>query len=99
MRFLLPLVMAFIVSACAYPSTIVEQGGEQGMIYFTEAPPGARVFIDGADAGEAMTFDGRRQVLSLEPGRHNVRVVSGAAELYSSDVYVGAGSRMEVRVQ
>lgn len=90
---------ALVLAACAYPISTVQQGGEPAMLFFNGAPEGARVIVDGVDAGEASAFDGRRQVLSVEPGRHNVRVVIGGAELYGNDIYVGAGSRLEVRVR
>lgn len=97
-RAILGVLMLFVAS-CAYPITTVEQGTESASLYFTGAPPNARVLIDGADAGEAAFFDGRRHVLAVSPGRHAVRVVLGDAELYANDIYAGAGARLEVRVQ
>lgn len=91
--------LIFLVASCAYPITTVDQGAESASLYFTGAPPNARVLVDGADAGEAALFDGRRHVLVVSPGRHVVRVMLGDTELYANDIYAGAGVRQEVRLQ
>lgn len=91
-------VCGFFLAACAYPTTTVEQGSSPAALFFSGAPSGVRVLVDGVDAGDATAFDGRRQLLTVAPGRHSIRVVSSSGDLYSNDVYVGAGARLEIRV-
>ena len=95
---ILTIAFTLVLSACAYPATVTQQGASPAAIYFIGAPEASRVLVDDTDAGEAALFDGRRQVLAIEPGRHNIRVVSGGLDLYNDDLYVGAGARVEVRV-
>jgi hypothetical protein len=64
--------------ACAGPVSAVRSGDARPALAFTSAPPGARLSVDGRDVGEAGWFDGKRAVLNVEPGTHDV-VVSDAA--------------------
>jgi hypothetical protein len=90
---------ALALIGCAYPqSTVTQGGGEKGSLYFTRAPLGARVIVDGADAGEASAFDGRVAVLEVTSGPHRVIVRSGAAAVYDKQVYVGSNARVAIEV-
>lgn len=89
-----------IINACTYPSRTIEQGGTLLTgIYFEGAPAGARLVLDGADAGEAAAFDGSAAILAVSPGTHNVVVTAGDREIYNEQVYVGSGSRVSIGVQ
>jgi hypothetical protein len=89
-----------VMGACTYPSRTIEQGGNMVTgIYFEGAPAGARLMLDGADAGEAAAFDGSAAILAVSPGTHNVVVTAGGREIYNEQVYVGSGSRVSIRVQ
>jgi hypothetical protein len=97
-RWALVALSAASLGACAYPVATVEQGNVSTSLYFPDAPVGAHVMIDGADAGEAILFDGRKTVLTVTPGKHHVVIPGGAAPLYDQSVYVGAGSRLAIKV-
>lgn len=99
-RCILYLGLILSVSACTYPSRTIEQGGNmQGGIYFEGAPVGARVMLDGADAGDVAAFDGSAAILSVSPGTHHVVITMGASTIYDHQVYVGSGSRVSIAIQ
>jgi hypothetical protein len=86
------------LAACAYPRSTVEQGELPSGVYFSHASAEARVFIDGADAGLAATYDGRKAILPISPGRHQIAVRAGGSTLVDKPVYIGAGSRLEIGI-
>lgn len=87
---------ALMLAACGkYPASSTLQGAPPSGLFF-KAPADAQVWLDGAPAGLASAFDGRRAVLSVAPGPHRVVVRSGDRSLYDQTVYVGAGARMAI---
>ena len=91
-------VAVVFIAGCAYPTAMVEQGGNNASLYFPRAAVGMRVVLDGVDAGEALSFDGKKNVLGVQPGPHRVAVRQGAATLYDRQIYVGADSRVAIEV-
>lgn len=99
LRLLLVTALSGALVSCAYPVTTIEQGGVSAGLYFPNSPVGARVLIDGADAGEAASYDGRKAVLRVEPGKHHVVVSAGSSTFYDRNVYVGGDSRLAIEVR
>ena len=96
----LSIGLVLAVTACAYPSGSIQQGGNvQGGLYFEGAPIGARVMLDGADAGEVAAFDGNAAILAVAPGMHNVVVTAGGSTIYDEQVFVGSGSRVQIGIR
>lgn len=99
----LSLIALFAVggTACApsYPASTVSQGTRDSIIWVSGAPAGARVVVDGVDAGEAARFDGRVATLTVPPGRHSVEIISGGTLVYSQTLMLASGTRVEVKVR
>ena len=85
-----------LLTSCAYPMSTIEQGGNGASLYFPNAAAGIRVFLDGADMGDATTYDGRKSVLGVIPGPHRVALRQGVATIYDRQVYIGADARMAI---
>lgn len=90
------IALAVMLSACAYPTSSVEQGGKETALYFSHAPLEAHVFIDGMDAGLAAPFDGKEAVLAVASGRHLVKVRVGSSVVYEQDIYLGDGVVLKI---
>ncbi len=88
--------MSLVLASCVYPQSAVQQGGNNGSLYFTHVTAGTRVILDGSDAGEAVSFDGKKSVLGIMPGPHRVVLRQGSATLYDKQVYVGADARLAI---
>ena len=86
------------LTACAYPVSTADQGAASAGIYFPNAPLTARVFVDGADAGEAATFDGKKTLLVMAPGRHHLVVRQASTPIYDKPIYVGSGAHIAIKV-
>jgi hypothetical protein len=99
--FSLVALLAVSAAACApsYPASTVSQGTRDSIVWVSGAPAGARVLVDGVDAGEAARFDGRVATLTVPPGRHSVEIVSGGTLLYSQILMLASGTRVEVKVR
>jgi hypothetical protein len=96
----LSIGLILAVAACTYPSGSIQQGGNmQGGLYFEGAPVGARVMVDGADAGEVTVYDGTEAILAVEPGTHRVVVTTGGSTIYDEQVFVGSGSRVQIGIR
>ena len=101
MRYLyltLSLSATLALAACAsFPNETAEQGAASAALYFPNATFGARVSVDGSDAGEASLFDGKWRVLTVTPGNHHVVIKLDSAVLQDQIVFVGMGSRVAVK--
>jgi len=98
LRHVCSVVAAALIAGCAYPSSTVTQGGNNASLYFPGAAAGVRVILDGRDSGDAGLFDGKKNVLGVNPGTHRVALTRGGATVYDQQVYVGADSRMAIEV-
>ena len=87
---------ALFLAGCAYPTSQTEQGSGPGQLYFPNAPAGAHVFLDGADAGAAEVYDGKR-TLSVAPGTHRVALTVGNSTISDKKYYVDAGAKVAVQ--
>lgn len=87
--FLIALAVSGL-AACTYPTENVEVTDERPAVAFRSAPAGSQVFVDGVAMGPADKFDGKKNVLQIEPGTHVVQVRQGGQVLFSQTVFLGA---------
>lgn len=90
---------AFLISACCgMPKRSVSTVSNAGFLKIVANPDDADVYIDGTLVGKAREFDGRKQVLQLESGRHKIEIKKDGYHSYSRDTMVGAGATDEFKV-
>jgi hypothetical protein len=89
-RFLIAGVVLAVglLQACTYPTTQVVRGDERPAIAVEGAPLGSILEVDGIDHGDASYWNGKPDRLLVEPGSHNVRIISNGTVLLERTVYV-----------
>ena len=85
----LPLVVLALVSACSGPISAVRVPDNRPAIAIQGAVADAILYVDGLSMGAAQQFDGRTQVLLLEPGPHKVEVISRGKRVLSEQIFLG----------
>jgi hypothetical protein len=93
--------MALALVGCAsYPTSSVSQGAADAGIWISGAPAGAQIRVAGMVLGPADSFADNRHVAPLEPGRHEIEIVSAGGQVVSRQVVVlSAGAKYEVRAR
>ena len=64
----------------------------------TGIPPGALVFVDVVQAGDAQDKSHRSRVLDVAPGTHTVEVKMGDTVTYRETSYAGPGDKRVITV-
>lgn len=83
------LSAALALAACAGPSTVVRTVDTRPAVAVVGAPSGTVLFVDGVAVGDPTAFDGRPNVLRLEPGTHHLEIRDRAgAVVFSERVFV-----------
>lgn len=85
----LALAAALAVAACVGPTTTVKTVDTRPAIAISGAPSGTTLYVDGYAVGDPASYDGRPNVLRVEPGTHDVelRDRSGAV-VFSTRLFV-----------
>ena len=101
LRSLVGLVLIIGFAACdiRYPNTGVEISDERPTIAFKGAPPGSEVFVDNLLMGPADRFDGRTELLLVEPGTHLIEVRYLGRTLLSERVILNGRATRTFTVQ
>jgi hypothetical protein len=96
LRVFLLVTLAFL-SACSWFHR-KPQVPNSTEIIVTGAPAGSIVFVDGAQAAQALAVNDHPQVLNVTAGAHKVEIHVGDSVVYREDAYVGPGEHRTVRV-
>ena len=84
----LVIIALAVLAGCSYPSSRTEISDERPSIALSGAPKGSVVFVDGLEMGPATKFDGRNNVLMLEPGNHVIRILLGNDVLLTERIFL-----------
>ena len=89
MRTLVAAFLAAALAACAGPTTVVRTVDTRPAIAISGAPSGTELFVDGAPVGDPASYDGRPNVLRVEPGTHAVELRDRSGRVvFSERVFV-----------
>jgi uncharacterized lipoprotein YajG len=93
------LALSLTLAACNIhnPATTVRTLDERPSLSLSGAPAEAVLFVDGLDMGPAKAYDGRPQVLRLEPGTHLIEVKSAGVTIFKQTVFIESGLK-EIKV-
>jgi len=85
----LALAAALAVAACVGPTTTVKTVDTRPAHAISGAPSGTTLYVDGYAVGDPASYDGRPNVLRVEPGTHDVDAArrSGAV-VFSTRLFV-----------
>jgi hypothetical protein len=82
------LIITCVISGCPMPQTSVRTVDDRPTLAFKGAPEGSILFVDGISMGTASQYDGDPNVLTVEPGTHNVRIIASDTVVYEQKVFV-----------
>ena len=100
LRHVLVVVALVALAGCnRYPSGRTDISDERPSIAFSGAPEGSVVFVDGQAMGPAAQYDGRENVLLVEPGTHLIRVRLGDRVLLTQRVFFSGQATRTLVVQ
>lgn len=85
----LVLAAVLALAACVGPATTVRTVDTRPAIAISGAPGGTVLYVDGNAIGDPASYDGRPNVLRVEPGTHDVEIRDrSGAVLFSQRVFV-----------
>jgi hypothetical protein len=77
-----------LIAACAGPTTVVRTVDTRPALALSGAPGGTVLYVDGIAIGDPADYDGRPNILRVEPGTHDVELRDGARVVFSQRVFV-----------
>lgn len=99
-NFMLVLMPALLIAACASPRTTVQTDDQSGRIRLRVDPNHAQVLLDDRAMGKARQFDGSSAVLKAGPGTHTVLLRADGYEDYRTQVYLSDTEELiEIRLR
>ncbi|MCH8157025.1 MAG: hypothetical protein IID18_04615 [Nitrospinae bacterium] len=85
------LICVFLFS-CSLPITKVETGDSRPVLAIEGAPQNSKLYIDGLLVGNANDYNGSPRVLLVEPGTHEVSVITlSGKSIYNQRIFVESG--------
>ena len=88
------MVLGAWVQGCSYPEpATIQQKDRRPAIGITGAPKGSVLYVDGLQMGMARQYDGTKNVLLIESGRHLVEVkTAGGVVVLSETVFLSSST-------
>ena len=85
----LVLAVALAAAGCVGPTTTVRTVDTRPALAVAGAPAGSVLYVDGVAVGDPGSYDGRPNVLRVEPGTHDVEIRDHAGRsLFRQRVFV-----------
>ncbi len=88
MRKLFAVAVLALAAACVGPTTVVRTVDTRPALAISGAPGGTVLYVDGVLVGDPGSFDGRPNILRVEPGTHDVEIRDGARVIFAQRVFV-----------
>ena len=91
------LLSTVLLQGCHYPDAAkVEQKDSRPAIGVSGAPKGAMLYVDGLEMGLASQYDGEKNVLLIESGKHLIEVKATDGKVLLSETLFLSSSTTKV---
>ena len=91
------ILSAILLQGCSYPDAAkIEQKDSRPAIGVSGAPEGAALYVDGLEMGLARQFDGTKNVLLVESGKHLIEVKAADGKVLLSETLFLSSSTTKV---
>ncbi len=87
------LLFLTLLAGCSMPTTKVQTADERPSISVQGAPRGAILFVDGLAMGRADQYAGAPEILRLEPGIHEIRLVQNGAVIFAQRIFLDSAHK------
>jgi hypothetical protein len=91
-------LVAAVLTACSLPVSQTVSGGTRPTLAIIGAPEGSTLVLDGNVAGDASRFDGKKQVLVVEEGFHQIAIQQNGRTLHFEKIVVAPGETKRIEV-
>jgi hypothetical protein len=92
------VLLILCLNGCVYANRQTHTVDDRPSLFVVNAPSNATLHVDGSEVGPASKFDGNPTILLLEPGTHHVEIRQESNVIRSLDVFLGEGTRREIRL-
>ena len=91
------ILSTVLLQGCHYPDAAkVEQKDNRPAIGVSGAPRGAMLYVDGLEMGKASQFNGTKNVLLVESGKHLVEVKAADGKTLHSETVFLSGTTTKI---
>ena len=91
------ILSAALLQGCSYPGAAkIEQKDSRPAIGVSGAPEGATLYVDGLRMGMASQYNGAKNVLLVENGKHLVEVKAADGKVLLSETLFLSGSTTKI---
>lgn len=90
--------ITLLLFGCSYPTSGVRVLDDRPSIVIQGAPMESFLFVDGLNMGKASLYNGLERALLIEPGTHQIEVMSQGNVIHSERVFLGNGELKTIKV-
>ena len=78
----------FVVGCTTYPTTKISAVDTRPTISFVGAPENSILFVDNLSMGSVSQYNGKPNVLKVEPGTHEIQIMQNNKIIFQQTVFV-----------